>query len=181
MNAAAPTLAHIDASFPYSMFCKLSSSRATACCETLEPLFSPGCCGRRLTACMQAMEHFNAPGSTDFAFLLSTRAGGLGINLATADTVIIFDSDWNPQNDLQAMSRAHRIGQNSTVNIYRCALPGVTLMTGIARSCTPAVYPCCHMEFGWQVLLYVQQPHGVMCVLDHNSVLLPASLTPGLL
>lgn len=66
------------------------------------------------------MEHFNAPGSTDFAFLLSTRAGGLGINLATADTVIIFDSDWNPQNDLQAMSRAHRIGQNSTVNIYRC-------------------------------------------------------------
>ena len=48
-----------------------------------------------------AIEHFNAPGSTDFCFLLSTRAGGLGINLATADTVIIFDSDWNPQNDLQ--------------------------------------------------------------------------------
>ncbi|KAI7734217.1 hypothetical protein M8C21_029963 [Ambrosia artemisiifolia] len=64
-------------------------------------------------------QHFNAPGSDDFCFLLSTRAGGLGINLATADTVIIFDSDWNPQNDLQAMSRAHRIGQQEVVNIYR--------------------------------------------------------------
>jgi len=67
----------------------------------------------------QAMDHFNLPGSSDFVFLLSTRAGGLGINLATANTVVIFDSDWNPQNDLQAMSRAHRIGQKDTVNIYR--------------------------------------------------------------
>lgn len=70
------------------------------------------------------MEHFNAPQSEDFAFLLSTRAGGLGINLATADTVIIFDSDWNPQNDLQAMSRAHRIGQKDIVNIYRFVTKG---------------------------------------------------------
>jgi len=67
----------------------------------------------------QALEHFNAEGSQDFCFLLSTRAGGLGINLATADTVIIFDSDWNPQNDLQAQARAHRIGQKNQVNIYR--------------------------------------------------------------
>ncbi|KAG8929248.1 hypothetical protein FRC00_001510 [Tulasnella sp. 408] len=67
----------------------------------------------------KAIMHFNAPGSPDFAFLLSTRAGGLGINLETADTVIIFDSDWNPQNDLQAMARAHRIGQKSHVNVYR--------------------------------------------------------------
>ncbi|XP_049876715.1 chromodomain-helicase-DNA-binding protein 1 isoform X2 [Pectinophora gossypiella] len=67
----------------------------------------------------QALDHFNAEGSADFCFLLSTRAGGLGINLATADTVIIFDSDWNPQNDLQAQARAHRIGQKNQVNIYR--------------------------------------------------------------
>ncbi|KAG6837496.1 hypothetical protein H0H93_008421 [Arthromyces matolae] len=67
----------------------------------------------------KSIAHFNAPGSTDFAFLLSTRAGGLGINLETADTVIIFDSDWNPQNDLQAMARAHRIGQKSHVSVYR--------------------------------------------------------------
>ncbi|CAD6191489.1 unnamed protein product [Caenorhabditis auriculariae] len=53
------------------------------------------------------------------SFLLSTRAGGLGINLATADTVIIYDSDWNPHNDIQAFSRAHRIGQQNKVMIYR--------------------------------------------------------------
>ncbi|KAH6913789.1 SNF2 family N-terminal domain-containing protein [Coprinopsis sp. MPI-PUGE-AT-0042] len=67
----------------------------------------------------KAIAHFNAENSPDFAFLLSTRAGGLGINLETADTVIIFDSDWNPQNDLQAMARAHRIGQKSHVSVYR--------------------------------------------------------------
>ncbi|EPS40745.1 hypothetical protein H072_5398 [Dactylellina haptotyla CBS 200.50] len=66
-----------------------------------------------------AIDRFNAPGSEDFCFLLSTRAGGLGINLTTADTVIIFDSDWNPQADLQAMARAHRIGQKNHVMIYR--------------------------------------------------------------
>lgn len=67
----------------------------------------------------QALDHFNAEGSQDFCFLLSTRAGGLGVNLATADTVIIFDSDWNPQNDLQAQARAHRIGQKNQVSVYR--------------------------------------------------------------
>lgn len=57
-------------------------------------------------------------------FLLSTRAGGQGINLASADTVILYDSDWNPQQDLQAQDRAHRIGQKNPVIIYRLATRG---------------------------------------------------------
>jgi ATP-dependent helicase STH1/SNF2 len=62
---------------------------------------------------------FNAPDSQYFIFLLSTRAGGLGLNLQTADTVIIYDSDWNPHQDLQAQDRAHRIGQKNEVRILR--------------------------------------------------------------
>ncbi|XP_076316124.1 LOW QUALITY PROTEIN: SWI/SNF-related matrix-associated actin-dependent regulator of chromatin subfamily A member 5-like [Tachypleus tridentatus] len=62
---------------------------------------------------------FNKPESEKFLFMLSTRAGGLGINLATADVVILYDSDWNPQVDLQAMDRAHRIGQEKTVRVFR--------------------------------------------------------------
>jgi superfamily II DNA/RNA helicase len=67
----------------------------------------------------ERIDRFNMPNSNVFCFLLSTRAGGLGINLATADTVVIFDSDWNPHNDLQALSRCHRIGQDKKVMIYR--------------------------------------------------------------
>mmetsp|Transcript_24530 Transcript_24530/g.40353 ORF Transcript_24530/g.40353 Transcript_24530/m.40353 type:complete len:1073 (-) Transcript_24530:180-3398(-) len=62
---------------------------------------------------------FNAKQSPTFIFLISTRAGGLGINLATADTVIFFDSDFNPQADLQAQDRSHRIGQTKEVRVYR--------------------------------------------------------------
>ncbi|XP_052188744.1 ISWI chromatin-remodeling complex ATPase CHR11 isoform X2 [Diospyros lotus] len=66
-----------------------------------------------------SIEVFNKPGSEKFVFLLSTRAGGLGINLATADVVILYDSDWNPQVDLQAQDRAHRIGQKKEVQVFR--------------------------------------------------------------
>jgi len=62
---------------------------------------------------------YNQPDSTKFIFMLSTRAGGLGINLATADIVVLYDSDWNPQVDLQAMDRAHRIGQKKQVHVFR--------------------------------------------------------------
>lgn len=67
---------------------------------------------------------FNEPDSETRIFLLSTRAGGQGINLASADTVLLFDSDWNPQQDLQAQDRAHRIGQTRPVIVYRFATKG---------------------------------------------------------
>ncbi|KAJ3124934.1 hypothetical protein HK100_011058 [Physocladia obscura] len=65
------------------------------------------------------LKTFNAPDSEFDIFILSTRAGGLGLNLQTADTVVIFDSDWNPHQDLQAQDRAHRIGQKKEVRILR--------------------------------------------------------------
>ena len=64
------------------------------------------------------MEKFNNDNSV-FIFILSTRSGGLGINLIGADTVIFYDSDWNPAMDAQAQDRAHRIGQTRDVHIYR--------------------------------------------------------------
>ena len=66
------------------------------------------------------MDRFqNGGDDVAFAFLLSTKAGGQGITLTAADTIVLYDSDWNPQNDLQAMARAHRIGQTNEVTIYR--------------------------------------------------------------
>ena len=70
------------------------------------------------------MADFNSRDSNKFLFMLSTRAGGLGINLYTADTVILYDSDWNPQADLQAQDRAHRIGQTRPVSVYRFCMEG---------------------------------------------------------
>lgn len=66
-----------------------------------------------------AIDDYNKPGSEKFVFLLTTRAGGLGINLTSADIVVLYDSDWNPQADLQAMDRAHRIGQTKQVIVFR--------------------------------------------------------------
>lgn len=65
------------------------------------------------------MERFNADKKI-FCFILSTRSGGIGVNLTGADTVIFYDSDWNPTMDAQAQDRCHRIGQTRDVHIYRC-------------------------------------------------------------
>lgn len=89
------------------------------------------------------IDAYNAEDSKIFCYLLSTRAGGAGINLvrtfsfisrdglssyrffqATADTVILFDQDFNPQQDLQATSRAHRIGQTKPVRVFRLLAKG---------------------------------------------------------
>lgn len=70
----------------------------------------------------EQMNRFQQGGDSPDApalFLLSTRAGGLGINLTAADTVIFYDQDWNPQMDIQAQDRAHRIGQTKPVLVFR--------------------------------------------------------------
>lgn len=71
----------------------------------------------------QQIEEFVKPGSTINVFLISTRAGGLGLNLMSANIVVLYDSDWNPQMDLQAMDRAHRIGQTKVVQVFRLVTP----------------------------------------------------------
>uniref|UniRef100_A0A182PM08 Helicase n=1 Tax=Anopheles epiroticus TaxID=199890 RepID=A0A182PM08_9DIPT len=70
------------------------------------------------------MDEFNRPGSDKFIFMLSTRAGGLGINLPAADSVIFYDMDFNPQMDFQAEDRAHRIGQTRKVHVFRLLVKG---------------------------------------------------------
>ncbi|KAE8379677.1 PHD/FYVE-zinc-finger like domain-containing protein [Aspergillus bertholletiae] len=85
---------------------------------------------RRLDGRMTSLEkqkmidQYNAENSPYFAFLLSTRSGGVGINLATADTVIIMDPDFNPHQDMQALSRAHRIGQKNKVLVFQLMTRG---------------------------------------------------------
>jgi hypothetical protein len=149
-------------------------------------------CAFAVQARDKSVEDFNAPDSPIFMFLLSTRAGGLGLNLATADTVIIYDSDWyipigpnpvavvvvvvvvggsnsfvcdvshnlnwtrvverrrNPQVDLQAQDRAHRIGQKKPVNVFRL----ITERTSIFRS-----HP---LSCGCVVAMFVVHVHVVV-------------------
>lgn len=71
----------------------------------------------------EAINEFNEDPDI-FLFLLSTRAGGLGVNLTAADTAILFDSDWNPHVDAQAQDRCHRIGQSRNVVVYRLLTTG---------------------------------------------------------
>merc|ERR1712223_1556509 len=103
------------------MFCQM-----TQCMTIIEDYFNfKGYRFLRLDGMTKADERadmlkiFNSKDSEYFIFLLSTRAGGLGLNLQTADTVVIFDSDWNPHQDLQAQDRAHRIGQKNEVRVLR--------------------------------------------------------------
>merc|ERR1719412_1656818 len=103
------------------MFCQM-----TTCMTIIEDYFNyKGYKFLRLDGMTKAddraeqLKQFNNPNSDIFIFILSTRAGGLGLNLQTADTVIIFDSDWNPHQDLQAQDRAHRIGQKNEVRVLR--------------------------------------------------------------
>ena len=77
---------------------------------------------------------FNEPSSPLFIFLMTTRAGGLGINLQTADTCVLYDSDWNPQADVQAMARVHRLGQTKTVHVYRLCAGGTAEERVLQRS-----------------------------------------------
>jgi SWI/SNF-related matrix-associated actin-dependent regulator of chromatin subfamily A member 5 len=77
---------------------------------------------------------FNSPGSTVPVYLISTRAGGQGINLASADVVVLYDSCWNPQVDLQAQDRAHRIGQTKQVKVYRLICEGTVEERVLARA-----------------------------------------------
>ena len=81
------------------------------------------------------MEQYNTDPDM-FVFLLSTRAGGLGINLTAADTVIIYDSDWNPQSDIQAQDCCHRIGQTKPVLVYRLVTANTVDQKVVERAAT---------------------------------------------
>lgn len=101
------------------------------------------------------IDQFNRRPADNFVFLLSTKAGGLGINLASADTVIIYDSDWNPHNDLQAQARAHRLGQLKPVMMYRLATPIALHIT----TCERTIFLACEQPgLVYTLFLSCEQP-----------------------
>merc|ERR1712127_634369 len=109
-----------------------------------------------------AVHRFHSKQYDRIVMLLSTRAGGLGLNLTAADTVIIFDSDWNPQNDLQAMARAHRIGQTRAVRVYR-------LLT--SKTYEMHMFHSASMKLGLDRAVLAHQRHNTAAAVeDENGV-----------
>ena len=104
-----------------------------------------------------AIDEYNKPDSDKFIFLLTTRAGGLGINLTTADIVVLYDSDWNPQADLQAMDRAYRYGQTRNVSVYRLLGAGSLEELIYARQ----VYKQQQMAVGYNASMQTRYFEGV--------------------
>lgn len=107
-----------------------------------------------------AVDRFGRRSCQKFVMLLSTRAGGLGLNLTAADTVVIYDSDWNPQNDLQAMARAHRIGQTRAVRVYR-------LLT--AKTYEMHMFHSASMKLGLDRAVLAHQRHHTAAVEDESG------------
>lgn len=108
-----------------------------------------------------SIDRFNDSRLQREVFLLSTRAGGIGINLTSAQVVIIFDSDWNPQNDVQATARAHRIGQTAEVMVYR-------LIT--ARTYEATMFERASLKLGLEQALFSKENRGeVEELLKHGA------------
>lgn len=92
----------------------------------------------------RGIDAYNAPDSEYLVYLLSTRAGGVGINLTSADTVIIYDQDFNPQQDIQAIARAHRIGQTKPVRVFKLMVKG---------TCEEKILQACNKKLGLDHLI----------------------------
>lgn len=90
-----------------------------------------------------AIKRFNAPNSDVFIFLLSIRAAGRGLNLQTADTVVVYDPDPNPKNEEQAIARAHRIGQTKEVRVIH--------FEAVADAPNDSMYNAPHSQVGWSL------------------------------
>ena len=88
---------------------------------SLLEFISPCSCASSYFLFLSPHQRFNRDASID-VLLLTTHVGGLGLNLTAADVVVFLEHDWNPMRDHQAMDRAHRIGQNRTVHVYRCGI-----------------------------------------------------------